>query len=265
VRMARVWVVMLLPLVMGDQAGHHPPGHTADTAGYPAVQSSNSAYPVSQSSSSAGYPAVQATDGAYTPELYQEGAYGQEGAYASADYAQATANGYYDPASSYSNYYDYSLEQNEIDEASDKQGIPNPAAFIPFFASFSLPLGAAILTFSAIVIVSAAFFLFPSEVEVEVNGTGRRRRRAIAGGLAPGPGPAHRLCGDSDSILCRVLDTVLVSSECVEAASCEVAALARSPNFPVMNRIVAPFLSSKYYDRFTSVDCSKIRCSLRDL
>ena len=35
----------------------------------------------------------------------------------------------------------------------------------------------------------------------------------------------------------------------MEAASCEVAALARSPNFPVMNRIVAPFLSSKYYDR----------------
>ena len=32
-------------------------------------------------------------------------------------------------------------------------GIPNPAAFIPFFASFSLPLGAAVATFMAIVAV----------------------------------------------------------------------------------------------------------------
>ena len=35
-------------------------------------------------------------------------------------------------------------------------GIPNPAAFIPFFASFSLPLGAAVATFMAIVAVSSA-------------------------------------------------------------------------------------------------------------
>ena len=38
----------------------------------------------------------------------------------------------------------------------------------------------------------------------------------------------------------------------MEAASCEVAALAHSPNFPVMNKIVAPFLSSRYYDRWAS-------------
>ena len=45
--------------------------------------------------------------------------------------------------------YDYSNE-NELVE---KQGGPTAADFIPFFASFSLPLSAALATFIAIIVV----------------------------------------------------------------------------------------------------------------
>ena len=45
--------------------------------------------------------------------------------------------------------YDYSSD-NELVE---KQGGPTPADFIPFFASFSLPLSAALATFIAILVV----------------------------------------------------------------------------------------------------------------
>ena len=44
-----------------------------------------------------------------------------------------------------------------MDSVSDKQGITNPAAFIPFIASLSLPLGAAVITFAALVSVSILF------------------------------------------------------------------------------------------------------------
>merc|ERR1712113_55007 len=124
----------------------------------------------------------------------------------------AYGNVNYDPTA-YSNYYDYSLEQsNEVDDIAEKQGIPNPAAFIPFFASFSLPLGAAVATFMAIVAVSAAFFLFPSEVEVEVNSTLRdydgdddddswflRKKRSVESQV--GGNLATRFCSNSSSTL----------------------------------------------------------------
>ena len=41
-----------------------------------------------------------------------------------------------------------------MDSVSDKQGITNPAAFIPLIGSLSLPLGAAVITFMALVSVS---------------------------------------------------------------------------------------------------------------
>merc|ERR1712203_656035 len=161
-----------------------------------------------------------------------------------------------------------------ISEKQGIPGIPNPAAFIPFFASFSLPLGAAVATFMAIVAVSAAFFLFPSEVEVEVNSTmrdsddegrfswfGFRKRRSVDS--QHGSNLGARFCSNSSSTLCKLLSTVLISTECLEAASCEVSKLGHSGEFPVMSKIVEPFLSSRYYDRFSNMDCSRLRCSLQ--
>ena len=46
--------------------------------------------------------------------------------------------------------YDYSSGETT---AQEKQGGPTPADFIPFFASFSLPLSAALATFIAIMVV----------------------------------------------------------------------------------------------------------------
>jgi len=246
---------------LADQSGHV---HTA------AHSSESSVYTVAQ---------PHEAQGVYTPDLTQEAAY----SYPQSDYTQTSAYGNvnYDP-SAYSNYYDYSLEQsNEVDDIAEKQGIPgipNPAAFIPFFASFSLPLGAAVATFMAIVAVSAAFFLFPSEVEVEVNSTrngsvrdsddegrfswfGLRKRRSVDSQIGGNLGA--RFCSNSSSTLCKLLSTVLISTECLEAASCEVSKLGHSGDFPVMSKIVEPFLSSRYYDRFSNMDCSKLRCSLQ--
>jgi len=254
-------IFFLSPLALADQSGHvHTGGHSSESSVYTVAQ-------------------PHETQGVYTPDLTQEAAY----SYPQSDYTQTSAYGNvnYDPTA-YSNYYDYSLEQsNEVDDIADKQGIagiPNPAAFIPFFASFSLPLGAAVATFMAIVAVSAAFFLFPSEVEVEVNSTrnssvrdsddegrfswfGLRKRRSVDSQLGGNLGA--RFCSNSSSTLCKLLSTVLISRECLEAASCEVSKLGHSGDFPVMSRIVKPFLSSRYYDRFSNMDCSKLKCSLR--
>ena len=76
---------------------------------------------------------------------------------------------------SYGNYdqknqfgYGYADEYSH-DELLEKQGGPTPADFIPFVASLSLPLTAALVTFVAIVSVSAAFLLFPETIEIDVN------------------------------------------------------------------------------------------------
>jgi len=236
--------------------------------------------------------------------------------YPPAQYSQPTAygNAAYDPASAtaYGYSYDYPLDQaNEVDEAADKQAITAPLAFLPFFASFTLPLGAAISTFMTIIGVSAMFLLFPQTVEVEVNGmadmTGgdgdgdddadgdddndnddgedneessennnqsggdggkwrnkkkkktKRTRRALPS-RASGLGG---FCKSSNSTLCRILDTLLISTECLEAASCEVASLTKSAQFPVMAHIVKPFVSDRYYPRFADVDCSSLKCKYR--
>jgi len=246
---------------LADQSGHvHTVAHSSESSVYTVAQ-------------------PHEAQGVYTPDLTQEAAY----SYPQSDYTQTSAYGNvnYDP-SAYSNYYDYSLEQsNEVDDISEKQGIPgvpNPAAFIPFFASFSLPLGAAVATFMAIVAVSAAFFLFPSEVEVEVNGTGGtvrdsddegrfswfglRKRRSVSSQQFGG-NLGTRFCSNSNSTLCKLLSTVLISTECLEVASCEVSKLGHSGDFPVMSKIVKPFVSSRYYDRFSNMDCSKLKCSLQ--
>ena len=64
--------------------------------------------------------------------------------------------------------YGYADEYSH-DELLEKQGGPTPADFIPFVASLSLPLTAALVTFVAIVSVSAAFLLFPETIEIDVN------------------------------------------------------------------------------------------------
>ena len=68
-------------------------------------------------------------------------------------------------------------------------------------------------------------------------------------------------CTNSSNPLCQLFTTtstevsfsirqpMMSSQDCLEAASCEVAALTTSTSFPVMARIVAPLLSSNYYDR----------------
>ena len=56
----------------------------------------------------------------------------------------------YDPAYQFGYPYDYTSE----DELAEKQGTgPTALDFVPFFASFSLPLTAALATFIAIIVV----------------------------------------------------------------------------------------------------------------
>lgn len=256
---------------------------------------------------------------------------GQETAYshypASEYQATAYGNANYDPAglTAYGYSYDYPLDQeNEVDGIADKQdgGGPfsgfSPLAFAPFALSFTLPLGAAIVTFISIISVSAMFLLFPQTVEVDVNSladmqamedmmedddedededsdgdgdgdgdgdsdsnsdsgsdsssdSGKRKSWRNRGGKKKKgrrytrsiPSLPGGLCS-SDSTLCKILNTLLLSTDCLEAASCEVSSLTRSPQFPVMAQIVKPFVSSHYYDRFANVDCSSLRCKYRN-
>ena len=51
-------------------------------------------------------------------------------------------------------YPQFGYDYNSDNELVEKQGTgPTPADFIPFFASFSLPLSAALATFIAIMVV----------------------------------------------------------------------------------------------------------------
>ena len=51
-------------------------------------------------------------------------------------------------------YQPFGYDYNSDNELVEKQGTgPTPADFIPFFASFSLPLSAALATFIAIMVV----------------------------------------------------------------------------------------------------------------
>ena len=76
-------------------------------------------------------------------------------------YSQPTGPGYFDPAaysedqySQYSAAYPGLQSGGYTDALVEKQGTgPTPADFFPFLASFSLPLGSAIITFVALVSV----------------------------------------------------------------------------------------------------------------
>ena len=80
-------------------------------------------------------------------------------------YNQPTGPGYFDPAaysedqySQYSAAYPGLQSGGYTDALVEKQGTgPTPADFFPFLASFSLPLGSAIITFVALVSVRNNF------------------------------------------------------------------------------------------------------------
>ena len=128
----------------------------------------------------------------------------------------------------------YRFSDYADDELVEKQGGggPTPADFIPFIASFSLPLTAALITFVAIITVyiwelrirnllispkarmrrsgdegiviivflkvSAAFLLFPETIEIDVDS--RKKRSLEDNFLTAG------MCGGSSSKICRVLE-----------------------------------------------------------
>jgi len=173
-------------------------------------------------------------------------------------------NQYYDPAYAqnyYQNYQDpnyqlgYRFSDYADDELVEKQGGggPTPADFIPFIASFSLPLTAALVTFVAIITVSAAFLLFPETIEIDVDS--RKKRSLEDNFLTPG------MCGGSSSKICRVLEKILLSIDCYEVARCEVAQLSESPEFPTMASMLKPFVPRDLGARYKSTDCSAIKCS----
>ena len=115
---------LLVPAVLCDQAGGH--AHTA---------------------------AVDPDPNAYYNQAAYDPAYGQyDPAYAQYD----PKYGQYDPK--YAEAYGYPYDYSDGDELAEKQtgtGTgPTAADFIPFIASFSLPLGAAVITFLALVSVS---------------------------------------------------------------------------------------------------------------
>jgi len=218
--------VLLFPAVLCDQAGGHV--HAAAVDPDPNAYYNQAAYD----------PAY----GQYDP------AYGQyDGQYGQYDPKYAEAYGY---------PYDYS-DSGELEEKQTGIGGPTFADFIPFIASFSLPLGAAVITFLALVSVAAAFLLFPQTVEIDTNS--RKKRSYIESLTSP-----YGVCDNSSSTVCRMLESIVLSMDCLEVASCEVASLANSAEYPMIADIVKPFLSNKYYDRFASVDCSTLKCKAKN-
>ena len=113
------FVFLLAPAVKGDQAGGH--AHSA------AVDPDPNAY--------------------YNQAAYDQAAY--DPAYGQYD----PAYGQYDPK--YAEAYGYPYDYSDSSELAEKQTGTGPTAadFIPFIASFSLPLGAAVITFLALVSV----------------------------------------------------------------------------------------------------------------
>jgi len=176
-----------------------------------------------------------------------------------------TAAGYYNydfayAQNYYKNYQDpnyqlgYRYSDYSDDELVEKQGGgPTPADFIPFIASFSLPLTAALITFVSIIVVSAAFLLFPETIEIDVDS--RKKRSVEDSFLTPG------MCGGSSSKICRVLEKILLSIDCYEVARCEVAQLSQSPEYPTMASMLQPFVTRDMAARYKSMDCAAIKCS----
>ena len=99
----------------------------------------------------------------------------------------------------------YRYDQYSDDELIEKQGGPTPADFIPFIASFSLPLTAALITFTLIILVSAAFLLFPQTIEIDPNS---RRKRSIEENMISFPAG---FCDNSSSQMCVLFEKVLKS------------------------------------------------------
>ena len=100
----------------------------------------------------------------------------------------------------------YRYDQYSNDELVEKQGGgPTPADFIPFIASFSLPLTAALITFVAIVLVSAAFLLFPQTIEIDPNS---RKKRSVEDNMISFPAG---FCDKSSSQMCNLFEKVLKS------------------------------------------------------
>jgi len=208
----------LAPAVLGDLAGGHEHGAAVDPD-----------------------PNAYYNQAAYDP------AYGQ----------YDPAYGQYDPkyADAYGYPYDYS--NSELSEKQTGTGTgPTAADFIPFIASFSLPLGAAVITFLALVSVAAAFLLFPQTVEIDTNA---RKKRSFESISSP-----YGVCENSSSTVCRILESIVLSMDCLEVASCEVATLAESDEFPMIADIVKPFITNNYYGRFAGVDCSTLKCKAKN-
>jgi len=213
------FVLILVPQVLGDQAGGH--AHAV---------------------------AVDPDPNAYYNQAAYDPAYGQ----------YDPAYGQYDPkyAEAYGYPYDYS-DSGELAEKQTATGTgPTALDFVPFLASFSLPLGAAVITFLALVSVAAAFLLFPQTVEIDTNS---RKKRSFESLSSP-----YGVCDGSSSKVCRILESIVLSMDCLEVASCEVATLAQSHEFPMIADIVKPFISHNYYDRFAGVDCSTLKCKAKN-
>jgi len=174
-------------------------------------------------------------------------------------------NNYIDPAYAQEYYQNYDPkyqlgydDQYSQDELQEKQGV-TPADFIPFVASLTLPLASALATFVAIIAVSAAFLLFPETIEIDVNSRKRRFVDDDQDRMNFLSFPSG-FCGKSSSKLCYLLEKILASIDCVEAARCEVAHLSESSEYPVMSGLIKPFVPQSIADRFRAVDCSSIRC-----
>ena len=183
----------LAPAVLGDQAGGH--AHVA---------------------------AVDPDPNAYYNQAAYDPAYGQyDPAYGQYD----PKYGQYDPK--YAEAYGYPYDYSDSGELLEKQtgtgtgiGGPTAADFIPFIASFSLPLGAAVITFLALVSVSvslynfqtikmssqvaAAFLLFPQTVEIDTNS---RKKRSYEESLTS----PYGVCDNSSSTVCRILESIVLS------------------------------------------------------
>jgi len=174
-------------------------------------------------------------------------------------YDQGYYDNYYNNDPAYQNYYDGQYQQNYpeqqfVAKQEDELGFID-RLFLPA-NRFGIPLPIAITLFIVDVVISAGFLLFPKSYKVPAESRRKREARGYDTWT-------RDLCqADSASgHLCRVMQSILSTVDCLDVARCEVAQLSESDQFPMMAKMISPFVPADVQLRYKGVTCSTVKCA----
>jgi len=174
-------------------------------------------------------------------------------------YDQGYYDNYYANDPAYQNYYDGQYQQNYpeqqfVAKQEDELGFID-RLFLPA-NRFGIPLPIAITLFIVDIVISAGFLLFPKAYKIPAQS---RRKREV-----PGYDMWTRdLCqaNSASGHLCRVIQSILSTVDCLDVARCEVAQLSESDQFPMMAKMISPFVPADVQLRYKGVKCSTVKCT----